>query len=139
MAAVPGIDLCDQMPLLARHTDKLAVIRSMCHGSNIHEPSVYHTLTGNLSVTLPVSAPFADTNGRLELTQIGVGTSSDSLCGSNRDQKSSLLWTAPLRGTPTQFSFDVQQQAKFRVFEELMERRKLELVMRARQANRPKL
>jgi len=34
---------------------------------------------------------------------------------------------------------DVQQQAKFRVFEELMERRKLELVMRARQANRPKL
>src|SRR5262245_24119249 len=34
---------------------------------------------------------------------------------------------------------DVQQQAKFRVFEELMERRKLELVMRARLANRPKL
>ena len=35
---------------------------------------------------------------------------------------------------------DVRQQAKFRVFEELMERRKLELVMRARQKNRqPKL
>jgi Spy/CpxP family protein refolding chaperone len=33
---------------------------------------------------------------------------------------------------------DVRQQAKFRVFEELMERRKLELVTRARQANRPK-
>ena len=33
---------------------------------------------------------------------------------------------------------DVQQQAKFRVFEELMERRKLELVTRARQANRLK-
>ncbi len=31
---------------------------------------------------------------------------------------------------------DVRQQAKFRVFEELMERRKLELVIRARQANR---
>jgi hypothetical protein len=31
---------------------------------------------------------------------------------------------------------DVAQQAKFRVFEELMERRKLELVTRARQANR---
>src|SRR5262245_34597335 len=31
---------------------------------------------------------------------------------------------------------DVRQQAKFRVFEELMERRKLELVTRARQANR---
>ena len=33
---------------------------------------------------------------------------------------------------------DVRQQAKFRIFEELMERRKLELVTRARQANRPK-
>jgi hypothetical protein len=31
---------------------------------------------------------------------------------------------------------DLPQQAKFRVFEELMERRKLELVMRARQSNR---
>ena len=33
---------------------------------------------------------------------------------------------------------DLRQQAKFRVFEENMERRKLELVTRARQANRPK-
>lgn len=32
----------------------------------------------------------------------------------------------------------VHQQAQFRVFEENMERRKLELLMRARQANRPK-
>ena len=32
----------------------------------------------------------------------------------------------------------VRQQAEFRVFEEQMERRKLELLMRARQANRPK-
>jgi len=78
--------------------------------------TLYHTLTGNLSVTLPASGPFVDTNGRLELTQIGVGTSSDSLCGSNRDQKSSLLWTAPLRGTPTQFSFDMQQQASFTTY-----------------------
>jgi Spy/CpxP family protein refolding chaperone len=31
---------------------------------------------------------------------------------------------------------DLRQQAQFRVFEELMERRKLELVMRARQSNR---
>jgi Spy/CpxP family protein refolding chaperone len=33
---------------------------------------------------------------------------------------------------------DIRQQAQFRVFEENMERRKLELVTRARQANRPK-
>jgi Spy/CpxP family protein refolding chaperone len=34
---------------------------------------------------------------------------------------------------------NVRQQAQFRVFEEVMERRKLELVTRARQANRPKV
>ncbi|MBI3400072.1 MAG: hypothetical protein HY048_01520 [Acidobacteria bacterium] len=33
---------------------------------------------------------------------------------------------------------DLRQQARFRVFEENMERRKLDLVTRARQANRPK-
>jgi len=33
---------------------------------------------------------------------------------------------------------DVRQRAKFRIFEEQMERRKLELITRARQANRPK-
>jgi hypothetical protein len=33
---------------------------------------------------------------------------------------------------------DVQQQARFRVFEELMEQRKVELLMRARQGNRPR-
>jgi hypothetical protein len=33
---------------------------------------------------------------------------------------------------------DFRQQAQFRVFEELMERRKLDMVTRARQANRPR-
>jgi hypothetical protein len=33
---------------------------------------------------------------------------------------------------------DVRQQARFRVFEEQMERRKVELLLRARQANRPR-
>ncbi|MCI0639600.1 MAG: DUF1501 domain-containing protein, partial [Gemmataceae bacterium] len=49
---VPGIDICDQMPLLARCTDKVAFIRSMSHVSNVHEPSVYHTLTGKQNPTL---------------------------------------------------------------------------------------
>jgi hypothetical protein len=35
-------------------------------------------------------------------------------------------------------ALDVKQQAGFRVFEEQMERRKIELITRARQANRPK-
>ena len=33
---------------------------------------------------------------------------------------------------------DIRQQGKFRVFEEQMERRKLELVMRARQGKQPR-
>jgi hypothetical protein len=50
--AVPGIQVCDQMPLLAQHTDKVAFIRSMTHPSTVHEPSVYYTLTGHQNNTL---------------------------------------------------------------------------------------
>jgi hypothetical protein len=49
---VPGIDISDQMPLLARHTDKVAVVRSLTHPSNVHEASVYHMLTGKQNPTL---------------------------------------------------------------------------------------
>jgi hypothetical protein len=51
---VPGIDICDQMPLLAWHTDKVAIIRSMTHASNEHEPSVYQTFTGRVNTQLVV-------------------------------------------------------------------------------------
>jgi hypothetical protein len=51
-SVVPGIDLCDQMPLMARHTNKVALIRSMSHASTVHEASVYHTLTGRQNPTL---------------------------------------------------------------------------------------
>jgi hypothetical protein len=49
---VPGIDVCDQMPLLAKHTDKVAFVRSLTHRSDIHSPSVYHMLTGKQSPRL---------------------------------------------------------------------------------------
>lgn len=52
--AVPGIDVCEHMPLFARHTDKTAIIRSLTHDSNNHEPSVYRTLTGRINNTLAV-------------------------------------------------------------------------------------
>jgi hypothetical protein len=51
---IPGIQLCDQLPLLAGHTDKLCVLRSMSHDSVVHEPSVYYTLTGKKNPTLSV-------------------------------------------------------------------------------------
>jgi uncharacterized protein DUF1501 len=49
--AAPGIEICDQMPLLAKQTDKLCIIRSMTHNSDVHEPSVYHVLTGRVDAT----------------------------------------------------------------------------------------
>lgn len=51
---VPGIRICDQMPRIARHTDKMAIVRSYTHPSNTHEVGVYHTLTGTINNTLAV-------------------------------------------------------------------------------------
>lgn len=51
---VPGIDVCEHLPLLAQHTDKTALVRSVTHDSNNHEPSVYRTLTGRINNTLAV-------------------------------------------------------------------------------------
>jgi len=51
---VPGIQISDQLPQIAKHTDKLAIIRSYTHPSNQHEVGVYHTLTGKVNNTLVV-------------------------------------------------------------------------------------
>jgi hypothetical protein len=51
---VPGIHICDQMPRLARLTDKLAIVRSVTHPSNEHEAGVYHMLTGKPNPRLRV-------------------------------------------------------------------------------------
>src|SRR5262249_15568368 len=49
---VPGIEVCDQMPLFAQHSDKVAIVRSLTHASLVHEPSVYYTLTGRQNASL---------------------------------------------------------------------------------------
>ncbi len=51
---VPGIQLSDQLPQMARHTDKMAIVRSFTHPSNTHEVGVYHTLTGKVNNSLAV-------------------------------------------------------------------------------------
>ena len=51
---VPGISICELMPKLAKQMDKVAVVRSLSHKSNNHEPSVYHMLTGRQNPTLVV-------------------------------------------------------------------------------------
>ncbi|MER3416827.1 MAG: DUF1501 domain-containing protein [Gemmataceae bacterium] len=43
---VPGIHLCEHLPLTAQHTDKMAIIRSLTHAFNDHGQGVYVTLTG---------------------------------------------------------------------------------------------
>ena len=52
--SAPGIEICDQMPLMAKVMDRVTVIRSMTHGSDNHEPSVYHMLTGRQDPTLVI-------------------------------------------------------------------------------------
>ena len=43
---VDGIVISDQLPLLAKHADKYAIIRSMTHGVNSHETASYIVQTG---------------------------------------------------------------------------------------------
>jgi hypothetical protein len=46
---VPGIRFCEHLPKLARHTDKLSVLRSLTFPNNDHPFMTYHTLTGRVS------------------------------------------------------------------------------------------
>ncbi len=43
---VPGLQICEHMPRIAQHTDKLAVIRSMTHNDVDHLTATHYLLTG---------------------------------------------------------------------------------------------
>ena len=43
---VPGVRICELLPLLAKQADKYAIIRSMTHGNNGHETAAYMMQTG---------------------------------------------------------------------------------------------
>jgi uncharacterized protein (DUF1501 family) len=43
----PGIEISEHLPLLARHTDKLAIIRSVSHDDSAHGRGMYWMLTGH--------------------------------------------------------------------------------------------
>lgn len=43
---VAGMQLGEPLPQLARHADKLAIIRSLIHSTTDHQTAVYHALTG---------------------------------------------------------------------------------------------
>jgi len=44
---VPGIQISELLPLLAKQADKYSLIRSMTHGNNGHETAAYMMLTGH--------------------------------------------------------------------------------------------
>jgi hypothetical protein len=46
---VPGITICELLPLLAKQADKYSIIRSMTHGINAHETAAYTVQTGRIS------------------------------------------------------------------------------------------
>ncbi len=43
---VPGLQVCEHLPLAARHADKLALVRSMTHGDVDHTTATHFLLTG---------------------------------------------------------------------------------------------
>ena len=56
---VPGIQICELLPQLARITDKFALIRSVSHPNSNHTPMIYYTLTGR-----PTAQPLVDNDIR---------------------------------------------------------------------------
>ena len=45
--ATPGMQFCEHVPLLAKHSEKLAVVRSVHHKQGGHQQGMYVTLTGH--------------------------------------------------------------------------------------------
>lgn len=48
---VPGIRICEHLPLLARMADRYAILRSVTHTGVNHGTSAYHMLTGHIHPT----------------------------------------------------------------------------------------
>src|SRR5712692_11749484 len=48
---VPGIRICEHLPLLARMADRYAILRSLTHPGVNHGTSAYHMLTGRIHPT----------------------------------------------------------------------------------------
>lgn len=49
-----GIEISDQLPQMAKVMDRCSLIRSVTHGSDVHEVGVYQMLTGQVDTTMVV-------------------------------------------------------------------------------------
>ncbi len=56
---VPGIEVCEHLPHLAKMADRYALMRSVSYPNSNHTPMIYYTLTGR-----PTSNPEADNDVR---------------------------------------------------------------------------
>jgi hypothetical protein len=45
---VPGIQLCEMLPMMAKQADKFSIIRSLTHGNNSHETATYVMQSGTM-------------------------------------------------------------------------------------------
>lgn len=52
---VPGIQICEHLPRTARHADKLAILRSVCHNTGSHPAGAYWMMIGH-----PIARPARD-------------------------------------------------------------------------------
>lgn len=44
--ATPGIQFCEHLPLLAKHSEKMAIVRSVHHSQGAHSSGLYKSMTG---------------------------------------------------------------------------------------------
>jgi hypothetical protein len=44
--SVPGVQICEHLPQLAKMAEKWALVRSVTHANSNHTPMIYYTLTG---------------------------------------------------------------------------------------------
>jgi hypothetical protein len=58
MTSVPGIEVCEHMPRMARLADKYTIIRSMSHHESDHVRAGYYTMTGG-----PLQRPVVQASG----------------------------------------------------------------------------
>src|SRR5262245_52857448 len=56
---IPGLRICEHLPLLARMADRFSLVRSVSHNNHNHAPMIYYSLTGR-----PVERPGEDNDVR---------------------------------------------------------------------------
>jgi len=71
---VPGVQICEHLPKVAQHADKLAIIRSMTHDDVNHTTSTHWLLTGRESPRLAASLSEDWPSYGAVLSKLGRGT-----------------------------------------------------------------